>query len=423
MDGNLTQEELDALLNGMNIDGDDGGGGDGAGSAGDGAGSSNTLAPDEIDAIGEVANICSGSSATNLSTVLNQRVNITTPYVSLESIDELISTTKQPCVLVQISYIEGISGSNIQILQEEDVKVITDLMLGGDGSNLEALGNELSDLHMSALCEAMNQMSGAAATSLYTMLNRKVDISPPKASLVDLRDEAARKEVFGDVDDGKYVKVSFRLEIGDLVDSSYMQIYTLDFARNLYNMISETQAAENEAKEAKNQSSTPAPEPAPANEPVAASPQQQPMNYNPQQYQQMPMMDGSQQMMPGGQPMMGGGQPMMGGPNMMGGMVGGNGVVVQSAEFNVFDNAINPLEQVENIGIINEVSLEIAVELGKTQKTVREILDFEEGTLIELNRLAGEMMDILVNGKVLAKGEIVVLEDKFAVQLKEINPL
>lgn len=418
MDGNLTQEELDALLNGMNIDGDTGG--DGAGGSSDGSGSG-SLSADEIDAIGEVANICSGSSATNLSTVLNQRVNITTPYVSLESIDELVNTTKQPCVLVQINYIEGISGSNIQILQEEDVKVITDLMLGGDGSNTEALGDELSDLHMSALCEAMNQMSGAAATSLYTMLNKKVDISPPKASLVDLRDEAVRKEVFGDVDDGKYVKVSFRLEIGDLVDSSYMQIYTLDFARNLYTMITESQQAEEEKAAAAAQKA-PEPEPAVAaakTEPAASTNANQ-SGYAAPQYQQMPM---------GGPPMMANAgmmaSPGMTGSNMIGvsGMAGDSGVVVQAAEFNVFDNSINPLDQVENIGIINDVSLEIAVELGKTQKTVREILDFEEGTLIELNRLAGEMMDILVNGKVLAKGEIVVLEDKFAVQLKEIKPI
>jgi flagellar motor switch protein FliN/FliY len=418
MDGNLTQEELDALLNGMNIDGDTGG--DGAGGSSDGS-SQGSLSADEIDAIGEVANICSGSSATNLSTVLNQRVNITTPYVSLESIDELINTTKQPCVLVQINYIEGISGSNIQILQEEDVKVITDLMLGGDGSNTEALGDELSDLHMSALCEAMNQMSGAAATSLYTMLNKKVDISPPKASLVDLRDEAVRKEVFGDVDDGKYVKVSFKLEIGDLVDSSYMQIYTLDFARNLYTMITENQQAEEEKAAAAAQKA-PEPEPAAAataTEPAASANANQ-SGYAVPQYQQMPM---------GGSPMMAN-AGMMAGPGMTGsnmigvsGMTGDSGVVVQAAEFNVFDNSINPLDQVENIGIINDVSLEIAVELGKTQKTVREILDFEEGTLIELNRLAGEMMDILVNGKVLAKGEIVVLEDKFAVQLKEIKPI
>lgn len=402
MDGNLSQEELDALLNGMNIDGDNGEGD--AGSSGSAAGAEGGLTPDQIDAIGEVANICSGSSATNLSTVLNQRVNITTPYVTLESIDDLISSTQQPCVLVQISYIEGISGSNIQILQKEDVKVITDLMLGGDGSNTEALGDELSDLHMSALCEAMNQMSGAAATSLYTMLNRKVDISPPKASLVDLRDEAVRKEVFGDVDDGKYVKVNFKLEIGDLVDSSYMQIYTLDFARNLYDMMSESQKEE----ENKSQSSAPAPQPEPASTPAAQAPQQPQMNTA----QAQPMGYAPQQM-------------MQGSPNMMGGYSGmaGNGVVVQTAEFNAFDNTIHPLDQVEQIGIINDVSLEIAVELGKTQKTVREILDFEEGTLIELNRLAGEMMDILVNGKVLAKGEIVVLEDKFAVQLKEINTL
>ena len=96
-------------------------------------------------------------------------------------------------------------------------------------------------------------------------------------------------------------------------------------------------------------------------------------------------------------------------------------VNILPAEFSVFDSNIKPLEHTEQINIIDDVSLEIAVELGKTQKSIREILDFEEGTLVELNRFTGEMMDILVNGKVIAKGEVVVLEDKFAVQLKEIS--
>lgn len=417
MDGNLTQEELDALLNSMNIDGNS----DEEAVADSSANDGETLSPEEMDAIGEVANICSGSSATNLSTVLNQRVNITTPFVTLESIDELVNATKQPCVLVQIQYIEGITGSNIQILQEEDVKVITDLMMGGDGSNVSALGDELTELHMSALCEAMNQMTGAAATSLYTMLNRKVDISPPNAAVVDLRDENVRREIFGSVDDSKCVKVSFKLEIGDLVDSSYMQIYSLDFAKNLYDLIMRN----NQDEDAAVNGETVAEEPV-NNEPAPVAAQHQNTNE-----QETDMYSNMVDSVPDATMNINN----MAGVSMTGEMAGRDaahmndvsaninnpGVVVRPAEFNVFDTSIDPLKQREQIGIINDVSLEIAVELGKTRKTVREILDFEEGTLIELDRLAGEMMDILVNGKVLAKGEIVVLEDKFAVQLKEIN--
>lgn len=426
MDGNLTQEELDALLNSMNIGGDS----EEEAVANDGAIASDGLSPEEMDAIGEVANICSGSSATNLSTVLNQRVNITTPFVTLESIDELIAATEQPCVLVQIKYIEGITGSNIQILQQDDVRVITDLMMGGDGTNLSTFGDELTDMHMSALCEAMNQMTGASATSLYTMLNRKVDISPPEASVVDLRDEAVRREIFGDVDDGKYVKVSFKLEIGDLVDSSYMQIYTVDFAKHLYELImqSEQEVTTATAGSVAERPVNTEPEP----EPVAADGQDHVYT----QQSDMGVSLGAINMdMSSGMGAMNMNNMSMGTVNMVNTPVGAPGwfdpnvsagvnnpeVIVRPAEFNEFDSSVDPLQQKEQIGIINDVSLEIAVELGKTRKTVREILDFEEGTLIELDRLAGEMMDILVNGKVLAKGEIVVLEDKFAVQLKEIN--
>ncbi|MBE5937752.1 MAG: flagellar motor switch phosphatase FliY [Lachnospiraceae bacterium] len=424
MDGNLTQEELDALLNSMNTEGAGTGEEDGA---------TNGLSPEEIDAVGEIANICSGSSTTNLSAVLNQRVSITTPNVSLESIEELIAGTAQPCVLVQINYIEGIRGSNVQILQEEDVKVITDLMMGGDGTNVTALGDELTDLHMSALCEAMNQMTGASATSLYTMLNRKVDISPPSARVVDLRDEAVRNEIFGEVNDDKYVKVTFRLEIGSLVDSSFMQIYSIDFARNLYSMIAmaadESDVARSIIGEVLN------------NQPFGAASVRAMVEQSASQLktdEQAAMSSGAGTDTSDAGSGYGNsngtvgdntaaGMPMMTGHRDYSGMTtnavesSDSSVVVQPVEFNVFDNNLKPIEQTENIGIIDDVSLEIAVELGKTTKSIKEILDFEEGTLIELDRLAGEMMDILVNGKVLAKGEIVVLEDKFAVQLKEIN--
>lgn len=412
MDGNLTQEELDALLNNMNT---------GSGSDqdmvtdnNDGAIDDEGLSPEEMDAIGEIANICSGSSATNLSTILNQRVNITTPFVTLESIDELVAGTSQPCVLVQIQYTDGIKGSNIQILQKKDVKIIADLMMGGDGTNLSALGEELTELHMSALCEAMNQMTGAAATSLYTMLNCKVDISPPTALIVDLRDEAVRKEIFGSFDDSKCVKVSFKLEIGDLIDSSYMQIYTLDFAKNLYNLI-----YRGEQNGAAAEVSEDTARPVSVSEPAAAKQENTYIHESEKTVSQDASMDMNTVRMNN----MAGvsGQPVADAARGMSGNMDNSGVIVRPAEFNEFDTSVAPLDQKEQIGIINDVSLEIAVELGKTRKTVREILDFEEGTLIELDRLAGEMMDILVNGKVLAKGEIVVLEDKFAVQLKEIN--
>lgn len=443
MDGKLTQEELDALLNTMNTD----------------AGSSNNglLAPDELDAIGEIANICAGSSATSLSSILNQRVNITTPEVLLVSVEDIIDKTKQPCVTVKINYIDGIEGSNIQILQEEDVKVITDLMLGGDGSNTSALGDELTDLHMSALCEAMNQMTGASATSLYTMLNRKIDISPPIANIVDLREKAAFDDLFGVMSGGKYVAVCFKLEVGDIVDSSMMQLYTVEFAKELYKLF-EANASEQDnnsknndalksdssTNNANENSNTVQQNDTQANEQMSMYGQPQASGqtsiYGQPQFNGQPQPNVLPQS--NGQPIPNGQMPFYGQTQGFNQQIGfeqnpqngqlaygrpsdnalvNNRMNIQPAEFNVFDSSISALDVHEQIDLIGDVSLEITVELGKTQKTVKEILDFEPGTLVELDRLAGEMMDIMVNGKTVARGEIVVLEDKFAVQLKEID--
>ena len=172
MDGMLSQEEIDALT--------------GAASTMTAAPSSTmTLTDAERDAIGEIANINMGTAATTLSTLLNNKVTITTPKVSYVTINEISAQYDKPCVFIHISYIDGISGNNVLILKEHDVKVITDLMMGGDGSNTDG---ELTELHLSAISEAMNQMMGSAATSLSSMLDKKVDISPPTASVVDLND-------------------------------------------------------------------------------------------------------------------------------------------------------------------------------------------------------------------------------------------
>lgn len=389
MDGSLTQEELDALLANMDTEQNTGSGG-----------GEDVLTHDEIDAIGEIANICAGSSATNLSTVLNQRVNITTPEVIVTTREELANGIAQPSVVVKINYIEGIYGCNIQILQEDDVRVITDLMMGGDGTNLNVLGEELTEMHMSALCEAMNQMTGACATSLNTMLGRKVDISPPTAALMDLTKKEIYDSVFDMLEGGEFITVRFGLEVGDLIDSSYMQIYSIDFAKNLHKLIEESNKDKEEEKvEVKE---APQPKPEPKKEPEPEPPKVQPEAPQPVSMPAAGMMNQPQNMMGYTMPMI-------------------EEVNILPAEFSVFDSGIKPLDQTEQINIIDDVSLEIAVELGKTQKSIREILDFEEGTLVELNRFTGEMMDILVNGKIIAKGEVVVLEDKFAVQLKEIN--
>lgn len=379
MDGMLSQEEIDALT--------------GAASTMTAVAPSSTmtLTDAERDAIGEIANINMGTAATTLSTLLNNKVTITTPKISYVTINEISAQYDKPCVFIHISYIDGISGNNVLILKEHDVKVITDLMMGGDGSNTDG---ELTELHLSAISEAMNQMMGSAATSLSSMLDKKVDISPPTASVVDLNDSIDDVTVSNFLSD-ELVQVSFDMRIGDLVDSQIMQLYPFDFARDLYQkFVGEVGIGQEPVQ----------PEPV-----VAPEPQQMP-----EQTASMPGM-GMDMNMAAQQPQMQQAMPqqpyMMPTPN----------VNVQPAQFQPFNAGVSPLMQQENIDLIMDVPLEVTVELGRSNKSIKEILDFSPGTIIELNKLAGEPVDVLVNGKFVAKGEVVVIEENFGIRITEIS--
>ena len=381
MDGMLSQEEIDALTGA-------------AGAATTTAPTTMTLTDAERDAVGEIANINMGTAATTLSTLLNNKVTITTPKVSYVTINEISAQYDKPCVFIHISYIDGISGNNVLILKEHDVKVITDLMMGGDGSNTDG---ELTELHLSAISEAMNQMMGSAATSLSSMLDKKVDISPPTASVVDLNDSIDDVAVSNFLSD-ELVQVSFTMKIGDLVDSQIMQLYPFDFARDLYQkFIGDAGLGQEETQ----------PEPAPATAPMMQNtpdPMAGAMDMgavSPAMPQQ-PQMQSQQAMQ----------QPyMMPTPN----------VNVQPAQFQPFNAGVSPLMQQENIDLIMDVPLEVTVELGRCNKSIKEILDFSPGTIIELNKLAGEPVDVLVNGKFVAKGEVVVIEENFGIRITEIT--
>lgn len=376
MDGMLSQEEIDALTKGDSTSSTPSNGG-------------NSLTDAERDAVGEIANINMGTAATTLSTLLNNKVTITTPRVSYVSINELSKQYDRPCVFIHISYIDGIDGNNILILKEQDVKIITDLMMGGDGSNTEG---ELSELHLSAISEAMNQMMGSAATSLSSMLEKKVDISPPSASVVDLNDTIEDASIASFLDE-EVVQIAFDMKIGDLVDSQIMQLYPFDFARELYKkFIGNSNSAASAAQPVESQpTANSVPQPAPQAAPVPQQPVQQPvMNQDMSQMQQPYMM------------------PVQ-------------NVNVQPAQFQTFNPGISPLLQQENIDLIMDVPLEVTVELGRSNKSIKEILDFAPGTILELDKLAGEPVDVLVNGKFVAKGEVVVIEENFGIRLVEIT--
>lgn len=398
MDGMLSQEEINALLNG---------GADSSSS--DSAGVSDELSEEEKDAVGEISNISMGTAATTLYSLVNQKVTITTPKVSVTNWEELASSYDRPCVFLQINYREGIEGNNVLVLRERDVKIITDLMMGGIG---QASDEPIGELHLSAIGEAMNQMMGSAATSLSSMLKKKIDISPPVASVVDLNEDIG--DGIPEFLNSKFVKVAFRMVIGDLVDSEIMQLYPLDFAKSLFEVFTGSQ-------ESSTPEQTPAPAPAPTPEPTPApapapAPAQSQQMAQPQMGQ-MPM-GGQPQMNPQmGQPMM---NPYMGAPYMGNPYMPMGDVNVQQAQFQSFNAGTSPLQQQENIGLIMDVPLEVVVELGRTSKSIKEILEFAPGTIVELNKIAGETVDVLVNGKYVAKGEVVVIEESFGVRITEI---
>lgn len=404
----LTQEEIDALLKG----------GASEPAASDSASNeeaSSVLSDDllssmEKDALGEIGNISMGSAATTLSVLLGHKVNITTPTVSVDTMSTIQNQYPMPYLVVEVGYVIGINGNNILAIQASDASIIADLMMGGDGLNPQ---EELNEIHMSAVGEAMNQMMGTVATSLSTMFNKKIDISPPKVNLIDLGTEDKITDLVNN--DEPVVKTSFRMEVDGLIDSEIMQILPLDVAKEMVTFLMGGGAeAEAQAEEAP----APAPEPAPASvapEPApaaaaptpAAAPAPQPA---------APQYAAPPQPQYAAPPM--GVQPVYAPPAYANNVVA-SGVPVQNAQFAPLTN--EPVEvNAANISLIQDVPLQVTVELGRTKKSIREILEFSTGSIIELDKLAGEPVDIHVNGQLTAKGEVVVIDENFGVRITEI---
>ena len=411
----LTQEEIDALLNGATSE-------PAASDSASNEEASSVLSDDllssmEKDALGEIGNISMGSAATTLSVLLGHKVNITTPTVSVDTMSTIQKQYPMPYLVDEVGYVIGINGNNILAIQASDASIIADLMMGGDGLNPQ---EELTDIHMSAVGEAINQMMGTVATSLSTMFNKKIDISPPKVNLIDLG--AEDKITYLVNNDEPVVKTSFRMEVDGLIDSEIMQILPLDVAKEMVSFLMGG-GAEAEAQEA------PAPEPAPAPvapepAPVAAAPAPAPAASAPQpaapQYAAPPQPPQyaapTQQPQYTAPPM--GAQPVYAPPAYANNVVS-SGVPVQNAQFAPLTN--EPVEvNAANISLIQDVPLQVTVELGRTKKSIREILEFSTGSIIELDKLAGEPVDIHVNGQLTAKVEVVVIDENFGVRITEI---
>lgn len=396
---------------------------------------SSSLAPDvndlltaiEQDALGEIGNITFGSAATALSTLLGQKVDITTPKVSAIAKNQLESEFPKPHVAVSVNYVEGFQGINLLIIKTKDAEVIADLMLGGDGTNTSG---EMNDIHLSAVQEAMNQMMGSSATSMSTIFNRFVNISPPDIDVFDMS-TGEGTESFQDFD--AYIKISFRLTIGNLIDSNIMQLLPVQFAKELVSSLMKDTISAGESEETAAPQATPAPAPAeevPAaafSTPEAAPAYQQQQPQTAQIPQQMPQQ--IPQQMPPMQPQYtqpaasmppspAYGQPFAQ-PMQDFGQTNRN-INVQPVQFGGFSGAPSTHADQTNLNLLLDIPLKVTVELGRTQRTIKDILELSQGSIIELDKLAGEPVDILVNNKLIAKGEVVVIDENFGVRVTDI---
>lgn len=397
----------------------------------------------EMDAIGEIMNITMGSAATAVSNMLSAKVWITTPQVTIIKADELTFPELEPSIMVKIKYTQGVSGQNVLVLKQNDVQLILNQLMGLPLEISEDF--QFDELNISAVCEVMNQMMGASATALSEIIETTVDISTPEA-VVQEGDGDVRAEVYELAGQEHVCTVKFDLTIDGVIKSEFISVLTIDLAKD---MADKMMAGYNNVQEDAASMATSVPDPAPA--PAASSggggtlsqeeieklmggggaaapapaPAPQPMPQMQQMPQGMPMPQ-----MPQGMPMQPMGYPD---PNMAG-MYGMypqqqgypmqqpamNIQPIQLQSFGSYNNASLTQEQNDNLKLLMNVPLNVTVEIGSCIKKVKEILEFTQGTIIELERQAGAPVDIIVNGNLIAKGDVVVIDDNFAVRITEI---
>lgn len=329
----------------------------------------------EVNAIGELGNISFGSSATTLSTLLNHKVEITTPVVNAVHVDQLAGEFPTPHVAVSVDYTSGFSGSNLLVIKHEDAAVIADLMLGGDGSTPST---DLDELHLSAIQEAMNQMMGSAATSMSSVFNQPIDITPPKPIMLDATTGDGLAYL---PDEPVLIKVSFQLKVENLIDSNILQLLPIQFVKeSVKRLLNESPQEELNQQPSDQEEGEKAVENYSKEEP-----EQQNQHSHDSSYQK-PFINH-----------------------------------VESAQFSEFASSekTNPAER-RNLDLLMDIPLNVSVELGRTRKPIRDILDLSSGSIVELDKLAGEPVDILVNSKLIAKGEVVVIEENFGVRVTDI---
>lgn len=375
----LSQDEIDALLRGEAVKAEE-------------LENVETLSEMECDAIGEIGNIAFGTAATTLSMLLRHKVNITAPRVSVIRPTDISMDMSIPHIAARVDYTEGLNGSNVLAIKQTDAQIIADLMLGGDGSNPSP---EVSEMHLSAVAEAMNQMMGSAATSMSTMLMRTVNISTPHVKTITSLDSDANDYL---PQGSSLVRILFRLQVGELIDSNIIQILSMEFAHELVATLMAQSYGSYESQ---------APV-APA-EPILATPNAAVRSAYAQAAQIA--------------------QPTASVAPQSG--VQTQGFAMESAVETVPPERVEravfaPLEDrpygegIKNLDLLMDVPLGVTVELGRAKKLLRDVLDMSIGSVLELETLAGEPVDILVNRKRIARGEVVVIDEHFGVRVTDI---
>lgn len=343
----------------------------------------------EIDAIGEILNISLGSSATSVSELLGQRVDITTPEVKLLKTSEFNIQTYEPAVGVEIQYVEGLSGKNILILKKSDVKIIVGLLLQTDFSDKEFV---LDEMNIGAICEVMNQMMGASATALSQFLNRTINISPPNSFAIEDSDQF-KKDYIGNEED--VVAVYFNLMIGSLINSQFINVMPIPLAKELVSRFGLNPSQDPNSGVLPEVSAAPVPAPEDGAE-AAAVPPAGPAE---------PRSASSPAPAAAAQ-----------------GTAPSQKFSLSGAAFPSFDEPEPSLTRSEsnNLNMILSVPLQVTVEIGRTSKKIKDILQFSAGTIVELDKQAGSQVDVYVNGQAVAKGNVVVVDDLYGVRITEV---
>ncbi|MEW6103699.1 MAG: flagellar motor switch protein FliN [bacterium] len=313
-EASITKEELDALLGEM-------------------GGKEKAISPIEEE---RLENIYSGAmlSATEvLSKVLNKQVKIENPDVKTLTSEELETELPKNAIVVETEHTEGLKGMTYMILLKEHGATMADLATGGDGTKPP---EELTEVYLGALADAIGKMIEAANSSLSTKLGRQIlSTHPPKVRIIDFEKQKTELDI---LKESQLVKINYNLNVGDLFEGDFIQLVPVDMAKPIVEGIEEKE--------------TPS--------------------------------------------------------------------VIPTGPVQFAEARPTMPEMPSNIQLLMDVPVEISVELGKTNKNISDLLKIGEGYIMELDKMAGEPVDVLVNGRLVAKASVVVIDENFGVRITSI---